>query len=107
MHLTGKRGETEILREAKRHYRQYFAQLPGQGRLWHRIREALPLIERFRRYLWAQLGVEHEELRILYSMPISVATRPRHRDEAMALTWRKAATVPARNSTISASSSAC
>lgn len=74
MHLTGKRGETEILREARRHYRHYFDQLPGQARLWHRIRAALPLIERFRRYLCAQLGVEHEELRILDSMPIPVAT---------------------------------
>lgn len=44
MHLTSKRGETEILREAKRHYAQYFDQLPGQGRLWHRIRQAVPLV---------------------------------------------------------------
>jgi hypothetical protein len=73
MHLTGKRGETEILREAKRHYRQYFATLPGQSRLWHRIREAVPLIERFRRYLRQQLGVAYEEIRILDSLPIPVA----------------------------------
>jgi hypothetical protein len=73
MHLTGKRGETEILREAHRHYRAYFAQLPGQSRLWYRIRDALPLIERFRRSLHAQLGVEAEENRILDSMPIPVA----------------------------------
>jgi hypothetical protein len=38
MHLTGKRGETEILREIKRHYQTYFDQLPGQSHLWHRIR---------------------------------------------------------------------
>lgn len=74
MHLTGKRGETEILREIKRHYKRYFAALPGQSRLWHRIRGALPLIERFRRFLRAQLGVEEEEIRILDSMPIPVAT---------------------------------
>ena len=73
MHLTGKRGETEILREAKRHYSQYFDKLPDQSRLWHRIREALPLIERFRCALRAWLGVEYEELRILDSLPIPVA----------------------------------
>lgn len=75
MHLTGKRGETEILREVKRHYRQYFDQLPPQSRLWHRIRQALPLIERFRRFLRAQLGVDYEDLRILDSVPIPVATK--------------------------------
>jgi hypothetical protein len=74
MHLTGKRGETEILREIKRHYRQYLGPLPGQGRLWHRIRQALPLIERFRQYLRYQLGVDYEELRVLDSLPIAVAT---------------------------------
>lgn len=74
MHLTGKKGETEILREAKRHYQTYFPKLPGQGRLWHRIREALPLIERFRRHLHAQLGVDLEQIRILDSLPIPVAT---------------------------------
>ena len=73
MHLTGKRGETEILREAKRHYAKYFEQLPGQGRLWHRIRQALPLIEQFRQFLRAQLGVEYEDLRVLDSLPIPVA----------------------------------
>ena len=73
MHLTGKHGETEILREAKRHYRQYFDKLPDQSRLWHRIGEALPLIERFRRALRAWLGVDYEELRILDSLPIPVA----------------------------------
>lgn len=75
MHLTGKRGETEILREAKRHYRQYFEKLPDQSRLWHRIREALPLIERFRRHLQAQLGISYEQLRIMDSLPIVVATK--------------------------------
>jgi hypothetical protein len=74
MHLTGKRGETEILREVKRHYRHYFEELPKQSRLWHRIRQALPLIEQFRQYLRFQLGVEAEELRILDSLPIPVAT---------------------------------
>lgn len=74
MHLTGKRGETEILREIRHHYKQYFDALPGQSRLWHRIREALPLLEHFRRFLRAQLGVEEEEIRILDSMPIPVAT---------------------------------
>lgn len=75
MHLTGKKGETEILREAQRHYRAYFPQLPDQSRLWHRIRQALPLIEQFRQHLRAQLGVEYEELRILDSLPIVVATK--------------------------------
>ena len=74
MHLTGKRGETEILREIKRHYRKYFDKLPDQSRLWHRIREGLPLIERFRRHLRFQLGVEYEELRVLDSLPLPVAT---------------------------------
>jgi hypothetical protein len=73
MHLTGKRGETEILREIERHYQQYFVQVPGQSRLWHRIRQALPLIEGFRRYLRDQLGVALEEIRILDSCPIPVA----------------------------------
>jgi len=74
MHLTGKRGETEIIREVKRHYRPHFAEIPEQSRLWHRIRQALPLIEQFRQYLRFQLGVEAEELRILDSLPIPVAT---------------------------------
>ncbi len=74
IHLTGKRGETEILREVKRHYRPYFDKLPGQARLWHRIRQALPLIEQFRQYLRTQLGLDYEELRILDSLPIAVAT---------------------------------
>ena len=73
MHLSGKRGETEILREIERHYGQYFEQVPGQARLWHRIRQALPLIERFRRYLLDQLGVAWEDIRILDSCPIPVA----------------------------------
>lgn len=75
MHLTGKRGETEILREIERHYRPHFDQVPGQSRLWHRIRQALPLIERFRGHLKAQLGIQYEELRILDSLPIPVATK--------------------------------
>jgi hypothetical protein len=73
MHLTGKRGETEILREIDRHYSSYFEQVPGQSRLWHRIRQALPLIERFRCYLRDQLGVDEEDIRILDSCPIPVA----------------------------------
>lgn len=56
MHLTGKCGETEILREVNRHYRTYFDKLPGQSRLWHRLREALGEIERFRRVLCYRLG---------------------------------------------------
>jgi hypothetical protein len=73
MHLTGKRGETEILREIERHYDTYFEQVPGQSRLWYRIRQALPLIEQFRCYLRDQLGVRIEEIRILDSCPIAVA----------------------------------
>ena len=75
MHLTGKKGETEILREAKRHYRHHFDKLPDQSRLWHRIRQALPLIEQLRQHLRAQLGVEYQDLRILDSLPIVVATK--------------------------------
>ena len=74
MHLTGKRGETEIIREVNRHYGQYFDEIPDQSRLWHRVRLALPLIEQFRQYLRFQLGVEAEELRILDTLPIPVAT---------------------------------
>jgi hypothetical protein len=74
MHLTGKKGETEIIREVKRHYRHHFEELPPQSRLWYRIRQALPLIEQFRQYLRFQLGVEAEELRILDTLPIPVAT---------------------------------
>lgn len=73
MHLTGKHGETEILREVKRHYCRYFNQLPSQSRLWHRLRQALPLIERFRQHLRALLGVDAEELRIVDTLPIPVA----------------------------------
>jgi hypothetical protein len=73
MHLSGKRGETEILREIDRHYQSHFEQVPGQSRLWYRIRQALPLLERFRRYLRDQLGVAWEEIRILDSCPIPVA----------------------------------
>lgn len=67
MHLTGKRGETEILREIDRHYQSCFEQVPDQSRLWYRIRQALPLIERFRRHLRNQLGVVGEDIRILDS----------------------------------------
>jgi hypothetical protein len=74
MHLTGKKGETEIIREIKRHYRHHFDEIPEQSRLWHRIREALALIEQFRQYLRFQLGVEAEDLRILDTLPIPVAT---------------------------------
>lgn len=74
MHLTGKRGETEILREAERHYGAYFDKLPGQSRLWHRIHELVGRIEQFRRSLRHQLGVHLEELRILHTFPIPVAT---------------------------------
>jgi hypothetical protein len=58
MHLTGKRGETEILREVKHHYGQYFEQVPDRSRLWYRIRQALLLIEQFRQYLRFQLRIE-------------------------------------------------
>lgn len=74
MHLTGKRGETEILREAERHYRGYFDKLPGQARLWHRIREMVGQIELFRRCLRHRLGVHLEEIRILDTFPIPVAS---------------------------------
>lgn len=74
MHLTGKRGETETLRETERHYRQYFTQVPPQSCLWHRIHAALSLIEQFRQALRTQLGVEYEDLRVLDSMPLPVAT---------------------------------
>jgi hypothetical protein len=73
MHLTGKDGETEILREAARHYRTFFPVLPDQSRLWHRIRAEVSLLERFRRHLRTQLGVAHENLRILDTFPIAVA----------------------------------
>lgn len=73
MHLTGKRGETEILRHIKRHYKRHFDKLPGQSRLWHRLRQALPLIERFRQYLLQLLNVKLEEIRILDTCPIPVA----------------------------------
>lgn len=74
MHLTGKNGETEILREVERHYRTDFDALPDQVRLWHRIRAALPLLEQFRRELCTRLGVPADNLRILDSLPIPVAT---------------------------------
>jgi hypothetical protein len=73
MHLTGKRGETEILREVERHYKPYFEKLPAQPRLWHRIRQALPLIERFRQHLRALLGCDESDLAILDTCPIPVA----------------------------------
>lgn len=73
MHLTGKKGETEILREIKRHYRHYFDKLPDQSRLWYRIRDALPLIGRFQWALRDWLGVDEDEIRILDSQPIAVA----------------------------------
>jgi Transposase DDE domain len=73
MHLTGKRGETEILRHIKRHYKNHFDKLPGQSRLWHRLRQAIPLIERFRHYLLQLLNVNLEDIRILDTCPIPVA----------------------------------
>lgn len=73
MHLTGKRGETEILREIERHYRTYFPKCPKQPRLWHRIRQALPLLEQFRQHVRSMLGCDEEDLRILDSLPIPVA----------------------------------
>ena len=75
MHLTGKKGETEILREVKRHYHHYFDKLPDQSRLWYRIRDAMPLIERFRRAMHNWLGVSHEDLFIVDSHPIPVAVK--------------------------------
>ncbi len=57
MHLTGKTGETEILREINRPYGDYFDKVPDQSRLWYRIRHAMPLIERFHRALHDWLGV--------------------------------------------------
>lgn len=73
MHLTGKRGETEILRHIKRHYRKHFDKLPEQSRLWHRLRQAIPWREQFRRYLLQLLNVKLEEIRILDTCPIPVA----------------------------------
>jgi len=78
MHLTGKRGETEILREVERHYRPYFPVVPSQSRLWHRIHDALPLLEQFRCALRDRLGIQYEDLRIVDSLPIPVAV-PRSR----------------------------
>ena len=75
MHLTGKHGETELLREVNRHYGDYFAEIPDQSRLWYRIRDALPLIERFRRMMHSWLGVAKEETYILDSHPIPVAVK--------------------------------
>jgi len=75
LHLTGKRGETEILREIKRHYRHYFDKLPDQSRLWYRIRDAMPIINRFRWALRDWLGVSHQELLIVDSHPIPVAVK--------------------------------
>lgn len=75
MHLTGKRGETEILREVKRHYHQYFEVIPDQSRLWYRIRDAMPLIARFRWALRDWLGVTEEEMFIVDSHPIPVAVK--------------------------------
>jgi hypothetical protein len=74
IHLTSKRGETEIVREVKQHYWKYFDKLSGQARLWYHHRQALPLIEQFRQYLRAQFGVDYERLRILDRLPIPVAT---------------------------------
>jgi len=73
MHLTGKHGETEILREVERHYQAYFENLPAQPRLWHRIRQAVPLIEQFRQHLRALLGCDAADLGILDTLPIPVA----------------------------------
>lgn len=73
MHLTGKGGETEILREINRHYHHYFDKVPDQSRLWYRIRDAMPLVERFRWALRDWLGVSHQELFIVDSHPIPVA----------------------------------
>lgn len=72
MHLTGKRGETEILREVQRHYAAFFPHLPSQSRLWHRLCEAVPLIERFRQALRQQLGVAAERVRIVDTLPLVV-----------------------------------
>lgn len=47
--------------------------MPGQSRLWYRIRQALPLIERFRQYLLRLLNVHVEQLRIIDTCPIPVA----------------------------------
>jgi hypothetical protein len=73
MHLSGKHGETEILREAQRHFPAELPQLPPQSRLWHRIRSAVGLLEHFRRYLRTELGVAYENLRIVDTLPVPVA----------------------------------
>ena len=98
MHLTGKRGETEILREIARHYAAYFDPCPKQPRLWHRIRQALPRIEQFRRHLRALLGCDEDDLRILDTLRFLLLRPLPVLGVGMALTGLKVAIVPAKNS---------
>lgn len=98
MHLTGKRGETEILREIERHYQAYFAQVPGQSRLWYRIRQALPLIEQFRGYLRDKLGLVWNRSVSWIVARSQWLWRTLARGEAMASIWLREVIVPAKNS---------
>jgi hypothetical protein len=68
--LSGIRGETELLRHLERHYDWLFPERPSQSWLWRRLRDAAPLMERFRRYLRHQLGVDGEDRRIIDTFPV-------------------------------------
>ena len=70
--LSGKRGETELLRHLERHYAWLFPELPSQSWLWRRLRAVVPLTERLRRDLRHQLGVDWEDIRILDIFPVPV-----------------------------------
>lgn len=72
--LSGIRGETELLRHLERHYAWLFPELPSQSWLWRRLRDVTPLMERFRRYLRHQLGVDGEDIRIIDTFPVPVFT---------------------------------
>lgn len=98
MPLTGKRGETEMLREIERPYATAFVQCPKQPRLWHRIRQALPLIEPFRRPLRALLGCDEEDLEFWMRCPFRSPSRLRALGVGMAWIGPKAVSVPAKNS---------
>ena len=70
--LSGIRGETELLRHLERHYDWLFLELPSQSWLWRRLRDSMPSMERFRRYLRHQLGVDLEDIRIIDTLPVPV-----------------------------------
>ena len=70
--LSGIRGESELLRHLKRHYKWLFPKLPSQSWLWRCVRQVMSKMEQLRRRLRHALGVDLEDMRIIDTLPMPV-----------------------------------